>query len=61
MKNLFTAVVFLLFSATSGAVEKDAPSLVLEKFGVMFVGGKAVEMPASGQFGGGRKQTQIDG
>jgi pimeloyl-ACP methyl ester carboxylesterase len=39
----------------------ETQPLELSKMGLMFVGGREVEMPGGGRFGGGGKQTQIAG
>lgn len=55
--------VYIIAPSSMVASEErsDGQSLVLSKMGVMFVGGRVVEMPGGGRFGGGGKQTQIAG
>lgn len=67
--KIWTAYTFslLVIGLTVGSAELIAQDrarsepLVLEKMGVMFVGGREVEMSGGGRFGGGGKQTQIAG
>lgn len=66
MKFFCTLVLSLGFcifaSAQETATRTDSEPLVLEKLGVMFVGGRDSEMPAGGgRRGGGGPQTQIVG
>lgn len=59
---VFTALVLALTGGSAEVIAQnsDQPKpLVLEKMGVMFVGGRKVEMPGGGRFGGDGKQTQI--
>ncbi|MEM0926856.1 MAG: hypothetical protein AAGJ83_12520, partial [Planctomycetota bacterium] len=51
MKNLFAIYVLLICTCVSSASEP----LVLEKMGIMFVGGREVTMAKSGRFGGGHQ------
>ncbi len=61
--------VFVLLSVLSSTLgptvsaneQGENQPLELSKMGVMFVGGREVEMPGGGRFGGGGKQTQIAG
>jgi pimeloyl-ACP methyl ester carboxylesterase len=61
------AFSFLAFGTLRGSTEVMAQDVtkpepvVLERMGVMFVGGRQVEMPGGGRVGGGAKQTQIAG
>jgi pimeloyl-ACP methyl ester carboxylesterase len=52
MKNFFWSFLFALFTAASAVA---AEPLVLEKMGVMFVGGREVAMTSAGRFGGGNQ------
>ena len=52
MKNVIWTSVFALFTAASAAASEP---LVLEKMGVMFVGGREVAMTSAGRFGGGNQ------
>ena len=52
MKNLVRTVLLAVFTATSAAA---AEPLVLEKMGVLFVGGREVAMTNAGRFGGGNQ------
>lgn len=63
LKQTTTVFLFsILFASTAAAKEaRKSERLVLERMGVMFVGGREVEMPGGGRFGGGGKQTQIAG
>lgn len=51
----------VLASAATPQESRNSEQLVLERFGVTFIGGREVEMPGAGRFGGGGKQTQIAG
>jgi pimeloyl-ACP methyl ester carboxylesterase len=61
--------VFVVLSVLSSALapnvlaneQGETQPLELSKMGLMFVGGREVEMPGGGRFGGGGKQTQIAG
>jgi len=61
--------VFVLLSVLSSTLgptvsaneQGENQPLELSKMGVMFVGGREVEMPGGGRFGSGGKQTQIAG
>ena len=52
-------LLFIVCTVQGAELQKSQP-LVLEKMGVMFVGGREVELPGGGRFGGG-PQTQIAG
>lgn len=52
MKNTIWTSVFALFTVASAAASEP---LVLEKMGVMFVGGREVAMTSAGRFGGGNQ------
>ena len=52
MKNLVRTFLLAVFTATSAAA---AEPLVLEKMGVLFVGGREVAMTNAGRFGGGNQ------
>jgi pimeloyl-ACP methyl ester carboxylesterase len=61
MQNV--SIPFLLFyiaCAVQGAEPHKPQPLVLERMGVMFVGGREVELPGGGRFDNGR-QTQMAG
>ncbi|QDU93299.1 alpha/beta hydrolase family protein [Lignipirellula cremea] len=62
MRAMLPACLILaLFCATPALAQDDSPPLILEKMGLMFVGGRPTAMPGGGRFGGGGKQTQIAG
>lgn len=63
LKQTMTAFLLsVVLTSTAAAQEtRKSEQLVLERMGVMFVGGREVEMPGGGRFGGGGKQTQIAG
>lgn len=60
----FSCLAFGLLRGSTEVVAQDISKpepVVLERMGVMFVGGRKVEMAGGGRFGGGGKQTQIAG
>ena len=60
--SIALSVLILAPSRFVPANERDDDEpLVLSKMGLMFVGGREVEMPGGGRFGGGGQQTQIAG
>lgn len=59
MRPFLLAGLFLLLCLSDCPAQEPHQLLVLERMGVMFVGGREVPMADGGRFGGGGNQTQI--